>query len=201
MSLLSAVLFIHVLSAMSMFAAFALEAGMLLRIRSSVNVEQARAGVLSFDQLRGIAIPAFLGVLGTGGYLAYRIGGGTAWIPASIVATLLIMAVGGLLTGIRMARLKKLVSSTGTIDIEPILARTRDKALVPSLGFRLGLAVAIVFLMTAKPDFGTSVIALASGALGGVLLAAGFTRMSERNRAFVSDLAVARRDAGPGGKV
>jgi hypothetical protein len=50
MNILSVVLFIHVLTAMSQFAAFALAAADLLRIRS-LNVEQARAGVLSFHRL------------------------------------------------------------------------------------------------------------------------------------------------------
>jgi hypothetical protein len=197
MSILSAVLFIHVLSAMSMFAAFALEAGILLRIRSSLNVEQARAGVLSFHRLRAIAMPAFLGVLGTGLYLAYRYGGGTPWIPASLVAMLLIMLVGGTVTGIKMARLKKPLPTKGeAVAIEAILARTQDRALLISYGFRVGLAVGIVFLMTGKPELGMSVIALAGGALGGVFLAAGFTRMAGRNRASVNeDLTVVREDA------
>jgi hypothetical protein len=181
MTILSAVLFIHVLSAMSLFVAFALEAAVLLRIRSSLNVEQARAGVLSFHRLRGIAMPALLGVLGSGLYLAYRYGGGTTWIPASLIAMLLVMLVGGTVTGIKMARLKRLVSRTEeAVAIEDILAQTQDRALVLSYGFRLGLAVGIVFLMTVRPDLALSVIALASATLVGVILAAGFHRNSQQ---------------------
>lgn len=179
MSILSAVLFIHVLSAMSLFAAFGLEAAVLLRIRSSLNAEQARAGVLSFHRLRSIAMPAFLGVLGSGLYLAYLYGGGTTWIPASLIAMLLVMLVGGTVTGIKMARLKKLVSTSGeAAAIEAILARTQDRSLVFSYGFRLGLAVGIVFLMTAKPELGLSVAALAGAALAGLILAAGLSHTS-----------------------
>lgn len=180
MNILSAILFIHVLSAMSLFAAFALEAAVLLRIRSSLNAEQARLGVLSFHRLRGIAMPAFLGVLASGLYLAYLYGGGTGWIPASLIATLLVMVVGGTVTGIKMARLKKLLSSTGeTVTIEAILASTQDKALVLSYGFRVGLAVGIVFLMTVRPGSLLSVAALAGTALTGVILVAGLSRTSE----------------------
>jgi len=180
MNILSAVLFIHVLSAMSLFAALALEATILLRVRSSLNAEQARAGVLSFQRLRAIAMPAFLGVLGSGLYLAYLYGGGTAWIPASLIAMLLIMLVGGTVTGIKMARLKKLLRSTGEeVPIEAILAQTHDRALVLSYGFRLGLAVGIVFLMTARPGLALSAIALAGAALVGVILAAGLSHTSE----------------------
>jgi hypothetical protein len=181
MSNLSAVLFIHVLSAMALFAALALEAAVLLRIRSSLNVEQARGGVLSFSRLRGIAMPAFLGVLVSGIYLAYLYGGGTTWIPASLMAMLLVMLVGGTVTGIKMARLKRLVSSTeeaGAIDV--ILARTQDRALILSYGFRLGLVVGIVFLMTAKPGLELSVAVLAGAALVGVMVVAGLTKKSGR---------------------
>lgn len=180
MSILSAVLFIHVLSAMALFAAFALEAAILLRIRSSLNAEQARAGALSFHRLRGIAMPAFLGVLASGLYLAHLYGAGTAWIPASLIAVLLIMLVGGTATGIKMARLKKRLSSMGEpVAIEALLPQTQDKALVLSFGFRVGLAVGIVFLMTAKPGLGLSVAVLAGAALTGVILVAGLSHTSE----------------------
>ncbi|HET6218549.1 MAG TPA: hypothetical protein VFE27_16115 [Acidobacteriaceae bacterium] len=188
MSILSAVLFIHVLSAMTLFAAFALEAVVLLRIRSSLNVEHARVGVLSFHRLRGIAMPAFVGVLGSGLYLAYLYGGGTAWIPASLIAILLIMLVGGTVTGIRMAPLKKLLSTAGeAVAIKAILAKTQDRALVLSYGFRVGLAVGIVFLMTAKPGLRLSVGALAGAALAGVILVAGLSHRSEHGSRSVQN--------------
>jgi len=180
MNISSAGLFIHVLSAMSVFAALALEAAVLLRIRSSLNAGQARASVLSFHRLRAIAMPSFLGALGSGLYLAYRYGGGTAWIPASLIAMLLIMLVGGTVTGIKMARLKKLLSTTGeAVADEAVLIRTHDETLVLSYGFRLGLAVGIVFLMTVRPNLVLSVIALASATLVGMILAAAFSRMPD----------------------
>jgi hypothetical protein len=180
MSILSAVLFIHVFAAMSLSAALALEATVLLRIRSSLNTAQAQSGVRSFHRLRAIAMPSFLGALGSGFYLAYRYGGGTAWIPASLIAMLLIMLVGGTVTGIKMARLKKLLSTTGeAVADEAVLIRTHDETLVLSYGFRLGLAVGIVFLMTVRPNLVLSVIALASATLVGVILAAAFSRMPD----------------------
>jgi hypothetical protein len=164
---------------MELFAAFALEGAILLRIRS-LNAEQARAGVLSFHRLRGIALPAFLGVLASGLYLAHVYGAGTAWIPASLIAILLIMLVGGTVTGIRMARLKtRLSSMSEPVAIEAIRPQTQDKALVLSFGFRVGLAVGIVFLMTAKPGLGLTVAALAGATVTGVILVAGLSHTSE----------------------
>jgi hypothetical protein len=170
-SMLSAVLFVHVLSAMALFAALALEATVLIRVRSSRSIEQARASVHAFQHLRRIAIPAFLGVLGGGLYLASRYGSGTIWIPLSLAATLIIMLVGGLITGRRMGRLQKLVSSIDdAAPFERVSAQITDKALVLSYGFRLGLAVGIVFLMATQPEWPLSLAALATGSIAGMVL-------------------------------
>ena len=74
MSIFPTVLFIHVLSSMALFATFALEATVLLRIRSARNADQVYAGVLTFERLRRIAIPTFLGLLVGGGYLGMASG-------------------------------------------------------------------------------------------------------------------------------
>ena len=177
MSFFSIVVFIHVLSSMALFAAFALEAAIFLRIRSSRSADQVYAGVLSFERLRGIAIPAFLGVLVGGGYLASGYGIGTAWILASLVATLLIMLVGGVVTGMRMARLKKLVApARDAQDFETTRAGVHSKAFVWSYGFRVELTVGIVFLMTNRPHLAVSISVLAASALTGVMLAVGCFR-------------------------
>jgi hypothetical protein len=176
-SVLSAVLFVHVLSAIALFAALALEATILVRVRSSRNIEQARASVHAFQRRREIAIPAFLGVLGGGLYLASRYGSGTIWIPLSLAATLLIMLIGGLITGRRMGRLRKLVSSVDdAVPFERVSAQVTDKALVLSYGFRMGLAVGIVFLMTTQPELGLSLAALGIASVAGVVLATAFIR-------------------------
>lgn len=173
MRIFSTVLFIHVLSSMALFATFALEAAVFLRIRSARSADQVYAGVLTFERLRRIAIPAFLGLLVGGGYLASRYGIGQAWILTSLAATLLIMLVGGLVTGVGMARLKKLVaSSQGAQNFEIISSRVQSGALGWSYGFRVGAAVGIVFLMTNHPAVLVSITALAGAALTGVILAA-----------------------------
>jgi hypothetical protein len=176
-SVLSAVLFVHVLSAIALFAALVLEATILVRVRSARSFEQARASVHAFQRLSRIGIPAFLGVLGGGLYLASRYGSGTIWSPLSLAATLLIIIIGGLITGRRMGRLRKLVFSVNdAVPFEQISAQLTDKALVLSYGFRLGLAVGIVFLMTTQPDLGLSLAALGISPIVTVVLAATFIR-------------------------
>ena len=64
----------------------------------------------TFARLRVIYIPAFLGILIGGGYLASRYGRGTGWIPLSVAATLGLMVIGGIVTGRRVERLRRALS-------------------------------------------------------------------------------------------
>jgi hypothetical protein len=181
MTIYSAVLFIHVVSAIGLFIALAAEGAIVFRIRSARSVEQARFLIRAFQSLRIVAIPSFLGILVGGLYLASKWGRGTFWIPFALGATLLIMVIGGILTGRRITGLKKLLSSTeNDVSIEALSAMTKDNALLLSHGLRMGLGLGIVFLMTAKPDLVGSLGGLATGCAAGFLGAAWIRRVSNR---------------------
>src|SRR5467141_2943099 len=111
MTIYSTVLFIHVVSAIGLFIALAAEGAIFFRIRSTQSIEEARFFVRVFQRLRIVAIPSFLGVLVGGMYLASQWGRGIFWIPLALGATLLIMLTGGFVTGMRIARLRKALSS------------------------------------------------------------------------------------------
>lgn len=184
MTIYSTVLFLHVVSAIGLFIALAAEGAIVFRIRSAQSVEEARFFVRAFQRLRIVAIPSFLGVLIGGMYLASKWGRGILWIPSALGATLLIMLIGGFVTGIRIARLRKLLSSTeNDVSIEALSATTKGTALLVSYGLRTGLGLGIVFLMTVKPDLLGSLGALAAGCCAGLLSAAWMHRASGRVRA------------------
>jgi hypothetical protein len=181
MTIYSVVLFIHVVSAIGLFIALAAEGAILFRIRTAQSVEQVRFFIRAVQRLRIIAIPSFLGILVGGLYLASKWGGGTFWIPLALGATLLIMLIGGLLTGRRIARLKKVLSSTeNDVSIKSLSAMTQDTALLLSYGLRAGLGLGIVFLMTTKPDLLGSLGAVAAGCGVGLLGAAWMRRTSNQ---------------------
>jgi hypothetical protein len=181
MTIYSAVLFIHVVSALGLFIALATEGAIFFRIRTSQGLQEAKFFIRAFQRLRIIAIPSFLGILVGGLYLAQKWGRGTFWIPFALGATLLIMLIGGLVTGRRVARLKKVLSSTeNDVSIEAIATKTKDNALLMSYGLRAGLGLAIVFLMTAKPELLGSLGAVAAGCGAGLLGAAWMRRASNR---------------------
>jgi hypothetical protein len=181
MTIYYTVLFIHVVSVIGLFIALAAEGAILLRIRTAHSVDEMRFFVGAVQRLRIVAIPSFLGILVGGLYLASKWGRGTFWIPFALGATLLIMLIGGLVTGKRIARLRNALSSDEIdLPIKAISAKTKDNALLISYGLRAGLGLGIVFLMTAKPDLPGSLGALAAGCGAGLLGAAWMHRASNR---------------------
>jgi hypothetical protein len=181
MTIYYTVLFIHVVSVIGLFIALAAEGAILFRIRTAQSVDETRFFVGAFQRLRIVAIPSFLGILVGGLYLASKWGRGIFWIPFALGATLLIMLIGGLVTGKRIARLRNALSSDEIdLPIKAISAKTKDNALLISYGLRAGLGLGIVFLMTAKPDLPGSLGALAAGCGAGLLGAAWMRRASNR---------------------
>jgi hypothetical protein len=175
------VLFIHVVSAIGLFIALAAEGAIVIRIRTAQSVDETQVFVDAFQRLRMIAIPCLLGILVGGLYLASKWGRGTFWIPLALGATLLIMLIGGLVMGMRIARLRDVLSRVEIdLPIKTISAKTNDNALLISYGLRVGLGLGIVFLMTAKPDLLGSLGALAAGCGAGLLGAAWMRRASNR---------------------
>jgi len=181
MTLYSFVLFIHVVSAIALFVALALEGGLLVRLRSSEKLEEVRLFVRLLERLRIIYIPSFIGILVGGLYLGSKYGGGTFWIPVALGSTLAILLVGGIVTGRRTARLKKaLTNDQAGVSVQSTTAMTRDNALIVSYGMRIGLSLAIVFLMTTKPPLVPSLAAMGAGVIMGLMAAAGVRRISNR---------------------
>lgn len=176
MSLYSAVLFIHVMSAIGLFVGLTLEGFVSIRIGQSADTEQIRFFTRAFDRLRWIFIPSFAGILFGGLYLGHRYGGGTFWIPAALVATLGIMIIGGLMTGRPMAKLKK-ATVNREIAFDALSTQAKSWQLAFSYGMRAGLALGIVFLMTAKPDVWPSTFALVAGCTAGLAIAFGMRKI------------------------
>src|SRR2546421_8490687 len=135
MNLFSIVLFIHVLSAIALFVAMALEGVILFRLRSATNPQELR---LFAGLSRGLGMlygPAFIGILFGGIYLAAQLRSHAAWIPLALGATLLLALLGGVVTGRTLARLRKALSQEAA-SFESVSAQARSKSLVVSYGFR-----------------------------------------------------------------
>ena len=160
------------MSSIGLFVGLALEGFVSIRIGRAADAEQMRFFTRAFDRLRRIFIPSFAGILFGGLYLGYRYGGGTFWIPAALIATLAIMIIGGLMTGRPMGRLKK-ATMNADVAFDSLSTQAKSRQVALSYGLRAGLALGIVFLMTAKPDLWPSIFALVVGCIAGLAVAFG----------------------------
>jgi hypothetical protein len=74
-----------------------------------------------------------------------------------------------------MARLKKMLAGEAAA-LEVVLAEVKGNSLVVSYGLRIGLALWILFLMTAKTQLIPSLVALSGGLIVGPNLPGGNAR-------------------------
>jgi xanthosine utilization system XapX-like protein len=191
MTLFSFVLFIHVLSAMAIFVAFAFEGVILLRLRSAETLEQLGFPSSSFRRLGPVYGVAFAGILFGGIYLAASLHLKSPWIPVALLATVVLLGVGGVVTGRRMSRIRRVLAQADTTfaALSPI---ARSSSLLVSYGFRAGMLVGIVFLMTAMPALLPSLIALTVTTVAGTLLALRFRRVRLKSSSFCPRPAASR---------
>jgi hypothetical protein len=161
----SILIFLHVLGAVGVFAAWGIEAVGLGHLRQAPTAEQARTGMA----LRAKAVPlgplAMLTALATGLWMMGLRWGHQPWIAAAMVALVLMVAIGVVLERRAGPRL-----TAALADGRPQLTSTVTRAgelLMISLRLRITLAVAILALMTVKPGTTGSVsILVAALAIG-----------------------------------
>ena len=185
MNIFTLVLFIHVLSAIALFIAIAFEGAVVLRLRAAENIEQLRESAGASRRLGAIYGPAVLGILVCGMYLAFQLHIRAAWVPLAFLGTLLMAIVSGIVPGIKMSRLRKALAQSDP-SFENLRGVARSNALVVSYGFRAGLAVGILFLMSTTPGLVPSIVVLAVASILGIFFGLGFRRASRSSSAWKS---------------
>lgn len=144
----SNLLFIHVASAMGIFAALGIEVLALAHLHRATAGATARAALADLGVARRVGGPAMLLLIVSGFWLAtvYWHWKG-AWMPLGLLGLVLVGAVGGLMTGRAVRRLSPHLDQS---DLGAVL-REANPALRRSLLIRTVLLAAVVFLMTVKP--------------------------------------------------
>jgi hypothetical protein len=104
------VLFCHVLAAVGLFVALAVEGLGLRHLRASTSYEQAREWLQPFKMLLPLGMPATLVALSSGIYLATTMSAWElGWVKLA-VPTLVVVAIVGAIVGPRRARLSAAVA-------------------------------------------------------------------------------------------
>lgn len=166
------VLFIHVVGALGIAAAYTVDAAGLIGLRRAALGEQARAWLMTRRWVLDLG-PVSIGiVLLSGLYLTVVSWGPDPWILVSLGTLLAIAVIGGVLTGIPMARVGPGVERASGPLPEEVRRGLRSPALSISIAVRISTTVGIVFLMVEKPDLSESLLAISVAA--GIGVAAGW---------------------------
>jgi hypothetical protein len=175
--------FLHVLGALGMAAALAVEATGLVGLRRSQTSDEARAFFRTRRWVLRIGPLSIALILATGIYASIVGWGWAGWIRAAFGGLLLIAVIGGALTGVPMARLASgLENAPGALP-DPWRRAVRSPVLVISMTTRASLIVGIVLLMVYKPGLAASLIAIcvAAGLGAGLGLILGRQQDQERS--------------------
>lgn len=167
MSFYAFVLFLHLAAVLALFACLSFETLSLFRLRRTTSVAEVRLWIDPVPRLPLWTGGSALAIFISGSYLAMRMSAfGQAWIGLTIIALLLIAPLGAL-TSKRMRAIRQAVASASMMESE-IYSRLDDVLLKISLGSRIFIFVAIVLLMTAKPEMLQSVCIVAISVLLGL---------------------------------
>lgn len=166
MTLFSGMLFFHIASALGIFASLSLEAVVLYHLRRAATAREARSALNFAPRLAAFFGVSAIVALLTGVYLAMQTSAWPrAWFRISMIA-LVLMVPPGAVSGRRM----KSVRALSAVDraSEALVRSAQDPVLRFSLSLRIALVLAIVFLMTARPEPAQSLTVTAAFVLIGI---------------------------------
>jgi hypothetical protein len=171
MNLYHNVLFVHILSALGLFLGYGLEWTVSALLRHSSTTDQVRAWLRVYRVSPPVTGAALVLLILSGGWLSAMTGGmNHGWLIVSVAG------IGvGLLIGfaVILPRLRAIRAALpeGNLPLSPeALLQLQNAALPTMVRVRTMLAVGIVYLMTAKPPLGASLIALAVAMVLGIVL-------------------------------
>jgi hypothetical protein len=173
-------LFIHILGVLCLMGGHTLIHTSLEVMRRAHTVERVRDWTAIATGLDRFMPPFTLAVVLPGIYMAWTTWGwATAWIDISLALFLLMMLLGPVLLGRRFTALNNMVKATVSGPIQqPLAAQMRDRALWTIENTFTSLLLAILFLMTVKPNLLGTVIVVSIGLVAGLLSTIGMRWMA-----------------------
>ncbi|MBZ5563334.1 MAG: DUF2269 family protein [Acidobacteriia bacterium] len=169
MSFYSAVLFVHIVGALTLFMALAIEWSSLRQMHRTGSSAQASLSIKMSSSLPPVNMASMLVVLLSGGYLASRMEAWRdPWIWAALAGMFSIGGIAVTLTRRRMEEIRRLCADENAELTKELIARLRDPVLLVSMRLRIAIALGIVFLMVTKPNLDGALLALGVAAVAGI---------------------------------
>jgi hypothetical protein len=173
MTTYAAILFLHFVGLIGLFAGYGLEWVASALLRRATTTEQARSWLRVYRFSLPISGPALLLLILSGGYLASLTGAmKQGWIPASFIGIFVALVIGFGLILPRVKGIRDVLPEGGAPLPSDVLSRLQQPAIVTLVRVRFLLAVGIVYLMTAKTPLYTSLLVLLVAMIVGLLAAA-----------------------------
>ena len=171
MNIYSIVLFLHIVGALGVFVALGLE-WIGLRQLQSVNLpEQVRAWMGILRSTNKVGFPFMLTTVITGIYMVLKGWGWVPWILVVLGALVLIIVLSVTLTKPRMAAIGKAQSTEKGSLSQTFHTLLNHPGLWISLQTRVAIALGIIFLKIAKPDFVGSLLTIGVAIVLGIVSA------------------------------
>jgi hypothetical protein len=170
MNLYSNVLFVHIVSALGLFLGYGLEWTVSALLCHSSTTDQARAWLRVYRVSPPATGTSLAVLILSGGWLAALTGGmNHGWLIVSVLGIVVALLIGFALILPRVRAIRGALPG-GNLPLTPEALLQLQSAVLPTLiRVRALLAVGIVYLMTAKPPLGASLIVLAGSLVLGVL--------------------------------
>ncbi len=174
-------LFAHVVGAVGLFAAIAVEAVALAGLRRAEAVPDARRWLDLLSSSFRVGPPAMIAILASGIGMMAMSWGHQAWLVAAFVGLAAMGALGGLFSMRHVRRLGAALASAAGPELPDAFRAARDRAAPrASLRLRLAIGAGILALMAFKPGAAGSTLVLAAATLAGV---ASFSSLDPRRSA------------------
>ncbi len=167
--------FLHVLGATGVFAAFGIEAVALYGLRRESVPDTARTwlGLFTVAARTGLISMVVLFVAGVA--LMITVWHAQPWISFAFAGMIVMGVVGGVVSGRRLRSLRASAAAENGPELSEAFRHLRSSpALASALVVRIAIAAGIVGLMTAKPGPQGSALILFAAALTGAVLSVPF---------------------------
>ena len=171
MNAYSIALFLHIVGALGFFVALGLEWTGLWQIRGAMTPQQVGGWMMILKSVRKVGFVSMLTTVITGIYLMVTVWGGEPWIIVTVGSLVLMIALAQVLTAPRMMAIGRALASEKAPLSQTFFSLANQPLLWISIQTRVAIALGIIFLKIAKPDWGGSLITIGVAIVLGIVSA------------------------------
>jgi hypothetical protein len=167
------VLFVHLLSMIGLFVGYGLEWTGTAFLLRSITGDEARTALRIYRTSLPLSGPSLLTLILSGGYLTgVTSASKEGWVIASILGIFVALGMGFGLVMPRMKAIRATLPEGTAALVGPALTKVQDGFVATLIRARFFLALGIVYIMTTKPTFISSLAVLFGGIVLGILASA-----------------------------